>query len=306
MIDFIEKYRERNNSYSKTCIFNVGYDSGFFSEINHMIFSMAYCDKEKIKFTLYSDNANFSNENGWKEFFLPFCEENHSCLNRYNFRALRKNPIGIKRKIKKIRRLLRSFFVKRLCCVEYFTYDVFLGEDLKCFTSFEELSEVSYEYAKMVWHFNEHTQTEVTQLINSLNLPDNYMAIHVRRGDKLALEGQKTAEHLNYINQIKELGLSQNVFVFCDDYKDYLAVKELGSDYTFFTLCKSNEEGYFHQDFSKRPWKERRADMIKLFANIEILRKAEYTIGTRIANPSLFLNIIMPKEKFAYVEGGIA
>ncbi len=301
MAKFLDEYTQRNNSYTKKCIFNVGHGSGFFSEINFMIFAMTYCDREKIKFTLYSDNANFSNENGWEEFFIPFCEKNHHPLNKYNYRHLsRKGTFS--RKVKSFRRRLQNVFVKKLIGTDYFTYDVFIWEDMKGFNSWEELLDSSKEYALCAWRFNEQTQKEVDLLCNELAMPKDYVGLHVRRGDKLALENLDTPTSKLYMDAVQKISQVKNIFVFCDDYRDFEELQSNYKDYTFYTFCKASEQGYFHHEYSARPWEERRADMIKLLANIEILRASKHTIGTWIANPSHFLAMVMPKDLFHFVE----
>ena len=40
-----------------------------------MIFAIAYTEINNINFKLFSKNANFSIENGWTDYFLPFCDE---------------------------------------------------------------------------------------------------------------------------------------------------------------------------------------------------------------------------------------
>jgi hypothetical protein len=48
---------------------------------------MAYCLDNRISFSLYSKDANFKIENGWTDYFLPFCEEhNNKNHSRFNYR----------------------------------------------------------------------------------------------------------------------------------------------------------------------------------------------------------------------------
>jgi hypothetical protein len=75
MVDLLKQYKELNNSFKRRLIFHLGYDGGFFSEYNNMILAMLYCLENKIKFILYSKDANFGYKNGWTDYFLPFCEE---------------------------------------------------------------------------------------------------------------------------------------------------------------------------------------------------------------------------------------
>ena len=72
----LEKYQEINDSFKgKSLVFHIGSDAGFYSELNNMILAIIYCLRWNIRFTLYSADANFKHNNGWTDYFLPFCEE---------------------------------------------------------------------------------------------------------------------------------------------------------------------------------------------------------------------------------------
>lgn len=52
-----------------------------------MMECMCWCHLHEVKFILYTDDANFS-QNGWNDLFDSFCEESHGPLNRIaNYRA---------------------------------------------------------------------------------------------------------------------------------------------------------------------------------------------------------------------------
>lgn len=87
MADLLSQYTKLNNSFKKKLVFRLGMEAGFFSEYNNMILAMLYCLEHKIKFTLYSKDANFGYNEGWNDYFLPFCEDvYHPVLKKYNHR----------------------------------------------------------------------------------------------------------------------------------------------------------------------------------------------------------------------------
>lgn len=70
-------------------MYHIGVDCGLFVEMNYMINAMLYCLSQRIRFQLYSDDANFGTGIGWTEYFLPFCEEVHETFHKkYNFHRL--------------------------------------------------------------------------------------------------------------------------------------------------------------------------------------------------------------------------
>ena len=82
----VVSYRRVNESFRRRMVYHVGVDCGFFVEMNYMINAMLYCLARRIRFQLYSDDANYGTGVGWTEYFLPFCEEVHEPFHRlYNF-----------------------------------------------------------------------------------------------------------------------------------------------------------------------------------------------------------------------------
>lgn len=69
------QYDSINNSYKKTLVYHLGVDAGFFSEYCNMLYAISYCLLHKIRFTLYSVDANFGKERGWQDYFQPFFYE---------------------------------------------------------------------------------------------------------------------------------------------------------------------------------------------------------------------------------------
>lgn len=67
----LESYRKVNASFRKRMMYRVGVDCGFFVELNYMVNAMLYCLAHRIRFQLYSEDANFGTGTGWTEYFLP-------------------------------------------------------------------------------------------------------------------------------------------------------------------------------------------------------------------------------------------
>ena len=89
--EFRNRYREVNDSFSKTLVYHVGYAAGLFSEINMMLVAAGYCLKHKLRFKLFSEDSNFAEKNGdgFSTFFIPFCEEVREPFHhRYNHRGV--------------------------------------------------------------------------------------------------------------------------------------------------------------------------------------------------------------------------
>lgn len=285
--EVIKKYNEINDSFKKKVVFHVGDGAGFYSEVDAMMQCMLWCYARQIKFELYADDANFSGGHGWGEFFEPFCTENHSSLNHYGNHRFKKNVRDYKNYVQYT---ITEFILKHICQIDYLTQDIFTTaidrnvsqvEIVDCDVfgvhgvNFEEFAKL----IKYVMRFNQKTLLEIQEKISSLNLPSDYCSVQIRGGDK-TLEYKR----LNDVDLIMTRVLEnkpdlKNLFVFTDDYRYVTHIRENYKDLNVYTLTKEDEVGYVNENFQKRKWEDKRDDMIKLFAMVEICLKSDVHFG---------------------------
>lgn len=330
METLINKYTKLNNSFKKTFVFHIGFDAGFFSEYNNMIFAMLYCLENQIKFTLYSRDANFKYKNGWEDYFEPFCEERtENFHHKYNVRAMF-NPIQIvkfcakqKYPLKKwlanivksciytiktnVYLLLKKYFQSKYD-FHYLMFELwhhFRNEDFTN-TNFlipqlginGNLQEACRVLVQLTWRYNAKTKNNVENLIKQLHLPANYIGLHIRSGDKI--KEANLYQPLAYIEKASMYSNTENIFVLTDNYQIINEVK--AQRQTVYTLCEENERGYFHADFGKNKPEQIRKSHEKLFASIDILSQSEIFVGTFSSNPGVYLGMRMDKIKIVAVD----
>lgn len=282
-MDLVKEYNIINNSFEKTVVYHVGVAAGFHSEVDAMMQCMLYCYANGIKFVLYADDANFAGGHGWNEFFEPFCEENHD---KFNHIANYRLPISWYR----IDRKILAWLLKKRLKADYLTYDIF-G---KCIP--REYSTVVHvewplfgingtnlqEFAKLssiALRYNDKTFSEVKQLIESVKLPQKYVSIQFRGGDKY-LECKNLINTKEAVKRIQEGGIEiSDIFVFSDDYRFIEEIQELRPEWKVYTLTKKEEHGYVNKEFQKIPWSEKRKEMIKLFAMVDICLASDLHLG---------------------------
>jgi hypothetical protein len=303
-MDKLTAYNNLNRTFSKKYIFNFGSEGGFYSEFNNMVFGIVYCLKHKYRFVLYSNNSKFKISKGWEDFFEPFVETvNSSFHKRFNKRLTAKKI--------KLRHYPRWYFFKFFNKDTYLTHELFhsfFNNDFyKEQFDFPELGikgnlrEVSNEIIKMIYNFNNVTETEIQKKITGLDLPEKYAALHVRKGDKdTEYDFMPT---IAYIEKLKEVSSLKDVFIFTDDYTVIEYLQTECPDLHFYTLVNPDDRGYIHTDFMKLKRAKKKNDLIKMFASIEVLRNADITIGAFTTNPGMFLGITMPKDNFVSVQG---
>lgn len=266
-------------------IFHIGHSAGFYSEFNNMVLAILYCHRHNIEFGIYSKDANFGYENGWNDFFLPFCKEtkwngHHYINKRYD------NPKGGKRK------LLMDIY-KFIHPHTYLTPD--LWNDFRHIDQTEmatkEVRDASKPIVDQIYRFNKHTQVEIDRLMKRINIDGPYIGFHIRGGDK-------TSEHCileieRYISKAEFLTSIRTAFVYTDDYDFIIDLKKHYPEWKFFTLTPETDHGYFHDSFVKMDSKLKTTKSINMFASMEYLKNAELTFCTFSSNPGMFLGMCM-------------
>lgn len=285
--EVLKKYNEINNSFKKRLVFHVGDGAGFYSEVNAMMQCILWCYTRKIKFELYADDANFAGGHGWSEFFEPFCSENHNRLNHYGNHRFNK---GIRDYRNYIQFSFSQFILRHLYNIDYLTQDIFAEAIDRKVSQVEivdcdvfDVHGVSFEeFAKLieyVMRYNKETLMQIEKKIEGLNLPDNYSSVQIRGGDK-TLEYEKLNDVDLIISRILENDPTlKNLFIFTDDYRYVAYVKTNYSNINIYTLTREDEAGYINATFQKAKWPDKREDMIKLFAMVELCLKSDVHYG---------------------------
>ena len=154
---------------------------------------------------------------------------------------------------------------------------------------------VCQELINLTWVYTEEMKRKSDLLKQTLNLPSNYIGLHIRGGDKF-IEA-KTQEIDVYMAKAISLTDCKNAFVLTDDYSIIEDLKLRYKDWTFYTLCNSSERGYFHQQFKRQNVGDKENNLIKLFASIDLIAESELFIGTFSSNPGMYLGMRMNPSK---------
>jgi hypothetical protein len=302
MKTLLENYTELNNSFKKELIYHLGVDSGFFSEYNNMILAMLYCLENKIKFTIYSKDANFRYNNGWTDYFLPFCEEQDN-----DFYGRRYNPRNSDFKKKFNPRILIHHLLNRNIFLTFELWHSFRNRnrETKKFYIPEleingNLQEACQVLINLTWRYNETTETRINQLKSSLQLPEKYIGFHIRSGDKV-LE-TKLLNISQYIKAAEARSDIKTAFVSTDNYSTIEEFQSQYNNWNIHTLSSDSETGYFHGEFIKRDKILIRKHYENFFASIDVLKKSAIFVGTFSSNIGMYLGMCMPNDKISSLD----
>ena len=305
----------------KKLIYNFGSRYGFFSEYNNMILCYLYCICNNIDFVLFDSNRSFSKEHDFLDFFEPFCPtDNHSFNKLYNKRdffgemdwrtmikeVFSKTKTEYEAPLKRMQMRLIGDIYKKLYGFDFYTYELFsaarnreLENKLFCnegLCNKGDLQDACKSIIDKIWKYKPNVQAKVTEHIQSLVLPDEFLGLHIRRGDKGAeYDIQESKKYMSLLEQHSPLKVA---FVLTDDYGTFAKLKNDYPDWEFHTLCEESEHGYFHNDFIAKTDIESIARRhIKLFASMDILSKSQIFVGTFSSNPGMYLGMRMDKNR---------
>jgi len=301
MNSFLKTYLTVNNSYRKKLAFRIGIDAGFFSEYNNMIFTLHYSLVNNIEFLLNSNSANFSFNRGWEDYFMPFANGSKFILNKYY--NIRLAPPVVVRFRDKIGYSIFRFFLK-LNNIDFVTWQI-LPEALKQKTDINysipglglngTLFENCRKLSELIWQFRQDIKTEIEKIEASFSIPVPYIGFHIRRGDKK--KETNLVPIVNYFREAEKFTSIRSGFVATDDYTVIEELTQKFPSWTIYTLSTNIERGYSQNVQARKPKLQIRSEMIRLFAEIELLAKAEYFFGTFSSNVSLYLAWRIPRER---------
>lgn len=273
----------------RSLLFRIGAEAGFYSEFNNMILARLWCETNAVRFILSSKGANFAPQKGWKTYFNPFCcEWNLPYQSLMNLRY--HSPEPAKGKRARMRQWL-FLLCRTLLHIDYLTYDVFWKirkQDVN-----DEFILRCRERVKETYRFNKSTLRAIDKFKDVLPLPQRYVSLHIRRGDKVIETPHRTIE--TYMDKLQTISDCKDVFVATDDYSVFEELCQKYPTYRFYTLTPSNHRGYDQRAFDRQRGDEKHEEMIALFTDVELLAGAETFVGTLSSNIGMFLYLYMPQ-----------
>lgn len=289
-MEIVERYKRLNESYNRRLIHHFGTGNGFYSELNSLLFSTLFCLQNKLRMELYSKDASFTFGNGWTEFFEPFCPE---FKNDFIGKRISRDYINNHRD-KHICYLYKIFTRNDIlndiywyCRSGWFEHSHFQIPELGINGDILQAMKV---IIPIVYRFNANYTLIIDKFIKDLNLPDKYISLHVRAGDKIT--ERKLINPQAYLEKAKEYSDCHNVFVATDDYRVFEQLRDNNPEYIFYTSTSSEDKGNNTELFFATSHENIRRNLVEMFSSIEIFLKSELFIGTYSSNPGLFVGML--------------
>jgi hypothetical protein len=267
---------------------------GFTSELNQLLSARLYCLDQRIEFRLSSRYWGATVDQGWCDYFEPFCQEKNNRLTRIG--TITSLPQRIARRQKIYKGIFRSTL---------FTHDVWQAMQDSAFIEKDfYIPQMGIEgdifHAKQIllqqmYRFNAETTTALKAATAGIQKP--FIGLHIRRGDKLVSEA-KLVELDQYVAAMQEtMPQLTRVFIATDDYAVVKEFKERHPQYEIETLCQQTQKGYQQSSHNQASSAAKRAVIHGILADIECLCRAEHFIGTFSSNIGRLIALRLGLEK---------
>ena len=283
----ITGYIELNNSFTNKAVYSLGWH-GLFSELLLMCTAMLYAADNNYRFELDSNNTGFLGKNGFEILWNPLFPISKNRLYR------RRTSSGFKNHII---HYLQSLLLKTNSKVlsPDILHRKILDEglylhDFKLPGSSEKtdfLTGLNYYFCLIMDSLKDDVKANIKAQIEELKLPENYVAIQIRRGDKVEVRdaGARLHSAQEYTNLINEkCPKENNIYIISDDYRAIDELIKYCPQFNLIHRVAKSHKGYQNTEFVNLPKDQKVEKIIKLIADFFICVNSEHFIGPFSSN----------------------
>ena len=218
-------YRTTNEAHERCMVLSLG-ARGFCAELSTVARAMVYAWGHQLQLVLDSREFAYAPRSGWTEYFEPFCPDAseipaHRIVERFRF-----TPYDRAHFVQ-----LRKFAPQRF---RFGSHEI-AGEHARI-----------RHFLRLIFRLRDTSRAEIDRRRRSLGLPLAYVALHVRRGDKVGDEDVLYPAD-RYLRSLDVSG-DEGVFVMSDDHETIAEVQErlAARGYTrpVATLCRPEHTGF--------------------------------------------------------------
>lgn len=282
---------------------------GLYSELVNLALAKVYADKYNYRLLVNSRNWNSKIDNGLSDWFIPYFEETHSILTYqekiYNnekpwIGKIYYNPSafwGYWRE-RLYNKIFKFFNPTALLSKESFQR-MHSGDFLSQYSEGELLNAVSNSFKKF-YNYNALTQNSISEKKQYINIPDNYISIHIRRGDKI-VTGEMEDINLNiYVDAIRKYSyISNNIYIATDDVTviSYISKKLNDIDINIYYNKDNKLKGFDEKTYNLKSDSVRRDEVLNMLFDMDMMINSSFFIGTFSSNVGCVVAMYLGLDK---------
>ena len=282
---------------------------GLYSELVNLALAKVYADKYNYRLLVNSRNWNSKIDNGLSDWFIPYFEETHSILTYqekiYNnekpwIGKIYYNPSafwGYWRE-RLYNKIFKFFNPTALLSKESFQR-MHSGDFLSQYSEGELLNAVSNSFKKF-YNYNALTQNNISEKKQYINIPDNYISVHIRRGDKI-VTGEMEDINLNiYVDAIRKYSyISNNIYIATDDVTviSYISKKLSDTDIKIYYNKENKLKGFDEKTYNLKSDSVRRDEVLNMLFDMDMMINSSFFIGTFSSNVGCVVAMYLGLDK---------
>ena len=282
---------------------------GLYSELVNLALAKVYADKYNYRLLVNSRNWNSKIDNGLSDWFIPYFEETHSILTYqekiYNnekpwIGKIYYNPSafwGYWRE-RLYNKIYKIFNPTALLSKESFQR-MHSGDFLSQYSEGELLNAVSNSFKKF-YNYNVLTQNNISEKKQYINIPDNYISVHIRRGDKI-VTGEMEDINLNiYVDAIRKYSyISNNIYIATDDVTviSYISKKLSDIDIKIYYNKENKLKGFDEKTYNLKSDSVRRDEVLNMLFDMDMMINSSFFIGTFSSNVGCVVAMYLGLDK---------
>lgn len=263
--------------------------AGFGSEVNNLVYAIFYFEQHGLDYRIISRNWVSAYKLGWNDYFTSLADK-HEIESRRNRRVQKAIHVEV---------LLRARISRRQYFRIRYRYLPWLFQSVihrDCYVRRNRNFGLLRKYAsgireshpdrfvehmrsilKRIWCLHDH----IAEVAATHRPPQPYLAVHVRRGDKITSGEDRLFELEEYVAAILSVnGPARTLFVMSDDTRVVSEFQILLPDFAITSIGVGEKRGYHQGNFTALSKPEIRQETECLIAEIEIARQADVFIGT--------------------------
>lgn len=282
---------------------------GLYSELVNLALAKVYADKYNYRLLVNSRNWNSKIDNGLSDWFIPYFEETHSILTYQEKIYNNEKPwIG---KIYYNPSAFWGYWRERLYNKIYkiFNPTALLSKEsflrmhsrdfLSQYSEGELLNAVSNSFKKF-YNYNALTQNSISEKKQYINIPDNYISVHIRRGDKI-VTGEMEDINLNiYLDAIRKYSfISNNIYIATDDVTviSYISKKLSDIDINIYYNKENKLKGFDEKTYNLKSDSVRRDEVLNMLFDMDMMINSSFFIGTFSSNVGCVVAMYLGLDK---------
>jgi hypothetical protein len=293
LVQLRSDYRRLNESFETSFAFRFGRGGGFSAEMVGLVKSMMAClhGRSRLCLSRGGPPMGIGVVNGFTDYFEPlFPEIGAGIFNVLNLQAVRGSgrfPI-LRRGASRLLRAATGaelFMMDDLGALPPRLFVPELGID-------SEYADACQLLVRLAWVYRPDVRDEVLRLTSSLSVPEKYLSVHVRRGDKDSESPYVPLDR--YVAAIEHANPEGcDVAIASDDTSTANELARLlPSQFRVVPCSAESSRGFSREKFNRLPPAERYRQVKRFLAELEVLRGGELFVGSAGSNVTYLIEMM--------------